>query len=225
VGKNFISGLKVTMDNNLEFSQEMSKIINVSENVVETRLESFKSKSRNNTQRKEEILMKSLVDFYSYSVNLDQLLPILLKKSKISLRVLDWFVTNYSKEYNVCYNIVYPSTLQRRRNRRFIIYDSYKAQLKAFHKKMFDPFCRRHRIYFEYCEGCEVQTTVGQLNFFKWAIQNKVLDYVEKNLKKITEHMALKNKEEEPEPVVGITMEAEIEMDEDNNLIAKIGFK
>jgi len=225
---------------------DMSKVINRSKNIVETTLVSTK-KSRQAVVKREEILMKSLVEFYSYSANLEQLLPVLLKKSNISLRILDWFVTNYSKEYQVCYQIIHLG-----RSKRFSVYDSYKAQLKAFHKKLFDPFCRRRRIYFEYCKDCQIETTVGQLNFFKWAIQNKILDYVEDKLERIIQHMALKNKEKQSEysnsemegtnddnitdansddnsleesPNLSIEINGEIMQESDKTIVAKIGFK
>ena len=44
--------------------------------------------------------------------------------------------------------------------------------------KQFDPFCRRDRIQFNYGKDKYIITTVGQLNFFRWAIENKVLDYI-----------------------------------------------
>lgn len=202
-----------------------NKVVNRSKNIVETTLVSTK-KSRQASINREEILMKSLVEFYSYSANLEQLLPVLLKKSNISLRILDWFVTNYSKEYQVCYQIIHLG-----RAKRFSVYDSYKAQLKAFHKKLFDPFCRRRRIYFEYCKDCEIETTVGQLNFFKWAIQNKILDYVEDKLDRIIQHMSLKNKEKSEDSNTNtdlsstdIKITGEISKDIDNTIIAKIDF-
>lgn len=200
---------------------DMSKVVNVSHNVVETTLVN-PQKSRQATIKREEILMRSLVEFYSYSANLEQLLPVLLKKSKISLRILDWFVTNYSKEYQVCYQIIHLG----QRTKRFSVYDSYKAQLKAFHKKLFDPFCRRRRIYFEYCKGCEIETTVGQLNFFKWAIQNKVLDYVETHLDRIIQHMSLKNRQQQSdnESLDEIQITGEVEHHSDKTIV-KVGFK
>lgn len=197
----------------------MQKTINTSNNLVETALVSTKkSKANASSIKKEEILMRKLVEFYSYSTNLEQLLAILLKKSKISLRVLDFFVTNYTKDFNVTYNISHLG-----RVKRFCVYDSYKAQLKAFHKKLFDPFCRRRRIYFEYCDGCEIETTVAQLNFFKWAIQNRVLDYVEAHMERIGTYMAIKVKElSNDSPSVKIS--GEISRQNDNTITAKIDF-
>jgi hypothetical protein len=60
--------------------------------------------------------------------------------------------------------------------RHVIVYLAYKSHLKAYSKKMFDPFCRWKRIQF-----MGMDTTVGQLNFFEWAIQDDVLKYLEDN--------------------------------------------
>jgi hypothetical protein len=59
------------------------------------------------------------------------------------------------------------------------VFHSYKSQLKAYSKRKFDPFCRRDRILFEIDEDHSVETTIGQLNFFKWAISNMIVDYIE----------------------------------------------
>jgi uncharacterized membrane protein len=93
-------------------------------------------------------------------------------ESKVSLRIIDWFVTNYSKE------VSYTNPLN---DQPFMIYDNYKSQLRAYSKKQFDPFCRRTRINFYYTPNQKIVTTVGQLNFFRWAIENGVVDYIEKN--------------------------------------------
>jgi len=98
-------------------------------------------------------------------------------KGKISLRLLDWFVTNYSKNNKIVYE---NKKLQNKSKRDFFVYTSYRSQLKAYSKKMFDPFCRRERIRLEILNN-EIETTIGQLNFFKWAINNNVLDYVQEN--------------------------------------------
>ena len=36
-------------------------------------------------------------------------------------------------------------------------------------------------------------TTIGQLNFFKWAIENKILDYIEENYDTIENDMNSRN--------------------------------
>jgi hypothetical protein len=199
---------------------EMDRI-HVSSNVVKTSLIQS-AKGSGDNRKKEERVMQSVLEFYRYKPHLEQLLPILLKKSKISLRILDYFVTNYAESERVYYTIKLYG-----RSRRFNVYGSYKAQLDAFHKKLFDPFCRRRRIYFEYAPGCEIETTAGQLNFFRWAIQNNVLQYVEDHLEQIQIHMALKNKEKQAnkaEELSNLEISGEISQEKDE-LVAKLGFQ
>jgi hypothetical protein len=91
---------------------------------------------------------------------------ILEGKSNLSLRLIDWFVTNYAKKYNVAYIT--------KGGKHVIVYLSYKSHLKAYSKKMFDPFCRCKRIKFK-----GLDTTVGQLNFFEWVLSDEIIKYLE----------------------------------------------
>lgn len=104
------------------------------------------------------------------------------KGAPISLRVIDWFVTNYSREHDVSYVV-------SRTQQRFNVHESYKVQLRSYSKRQFDPFCRRNRINFFYAEDKKVETTVGQLAFFRWALENEVLRYVQAHLKEIEKEM------------------------------------
>ena len=144
-----------------------------------------------------KLLMSSLEVFFKKSHNLNKIIPIINGESKISLRVIDWFVTNYSKKFNTSYFIdedtdkimdndddYNPLTCKE-----FLVYQDYKLQLKGYSKKQFDPFCRRSRINFYYNDKESFITTVGQLNFFRWIINNKILDYINSNLKKIEQDM------------------------------------
>ena len=133
---------------------------------------------------KKELLMLSLTKFFSIKENLDKILLIITGKSKISLRILDWFVTNYSKKYNIRYNIACNDKIKN-----FIVYLDYKSQLKAYSKKSFDPFCRRERILFIDQDNNEIITTVGQFNFFRWAIENDILNYITQNYEIIENDM------------------------------------
>jgi hypothetical protein len=75
------------------------------------------------------------------------------------------------------------------------VYTNYKSQLKAYSKKLFDPFCRRERIMFQ-IQGYEMfQTTVGKLNFFRWALEKGVLDYIKMNMVKIEAAMNTSSRE------------------------------
>lgn len=131
--------------------------------------------------KKQDLLLKPLTEFYSKKSNINRILPVINGHSNISLRIIDWFVTNYSKKYN----IAYPT----KSHKQFIVFLEYKSQLKAYSKKQFDPFCRRNRIWFPIDESKKIETTVGQLNFFRWAIEQKILDYIEANYQDIEKDM------------------------------------
>lgn len=137
------------------------------------------------TSSKQDLLMYSLTDFFRNPGNLEKMLPIIYGESSISLRILDWFVTNYSKKNN----IVIDQVLSTGRNKKFIVYLDYKSQLKAYSKKQFDPFCRRERILFLDNRNNAIETTVGQLNFFRWSIENRIIDYVQEHLQEIENDM------------------------------------
>jgi hypothetical protein len=133
---------------------------------------------------KKDLLMQSLIQFFTNRNNLDKVIPIITGKSTISLRILDWFVTNYSKKNNIHYQIEVNN-----KTKNFIVYLDYKSQLKAYSKKQFDPFCRRERISFIDHDNNELVTTVGQLNFFRWAIENNIINYIKVNYEEIETDM------------------------------------
>ena len=135
---------------------------------------------------KNELLMEKITNFYNIEENKNTLINILNNKYNVSLRIIDWFVTNYCKKNNIYW-------LQN--DMRFVVYVNYKLQLKAYSKKLFDPFCRRERIYHYYNDKQYLITTVGQLNFFKWMIENNIIDYIKTNYEIIERdmHLAIKN--------------------------------
>jgi hypothetical protein len=119
-------------------------------------------------QSQEEWVLHRLDRFYKNSDNMRRIKDIIGGNSELSLRLIDWFVTNYAKKYNVGYNTKSGSYI--------VVYLSYKSHLKAYSKRMFDPFCRWKRIKFH-----DFETTVGQLNFFEWAIADEILDYLKEH--------------------------------------------
>ena len=112
------------------------------------------------------------------------MLNIINGQSNISLRIVDWFATNYAKK---------NFTILDNNNKRFKVYVDYKLKLRAYSKKRFDPFCRWDRINIPYVNGTYIQTTIGQLNFFKWALENKVVQYIEDNYSDIEKDMNTRN--------------------------------
>lgn len=145
----------------------------------------------NQIESREQRVIRPLLEFFSKEVNLKTILDIVVFKTRnIPLRLLDWFVTNYSKKNDVCYNIKRPNNTFE----NFCVFRSYRAQLKGCKKKEFDPFCRGDTIMLQYespTDGSKVvfETAVCQLKFFKWAIENLVLNYVESNYEVIYDDM------------------------------------
>ena len=163
-------------------------------------------------QGKQELLLVSLNKFYQDNKYKECIIDILEGEGKISLRIIDWFVTNYAKKHNIEYLIKTKvnspkksHTLKKNQlnsklskkdlskytsaHKQINIFLSYKSQLRAYSKKQFDPFCRRNRIDFYFNETQYITTTVGQLNFFRWAIQNNVIDYILNNYSDIENDM------------------------------------
>lgn len=141
-----------------------------------------------NLATQNDLLLNKLMIFYNKDNNLDKMLNIINGKSKISLRIVDWFATNFSKKNYTVYPIDKNNTIER-----FKVYNDYKLNLKAYSKKRFDPFCRWERITIPYKENTHIQTTLGQLNFFKWALENNVIQFIEENYDIIDNDMNQRN--------------------------------
>ncbi len=135
------------------------------------------------------LLLNNLLEFYKDPSILDKMLNIINGESNISLRIVDWFSTNYAKKNYTVYNLEDNAGNEK----RFKVYNDYKLKLRAYSKKRFDPFCRWDRIIIPYKNGNSIQTTIGQLNFFKWALENKVVQYIEENYDAIEKDMNSRN--------------------------------
>jgi len=162
--------------------------------------------AENNTTK--ELLLFSLISFYSNNNIYKEVLKTIINgKHELSLRMIDWLVTRYAKNNNIIYwvndiddNIYYnlPDNYSNEKYRKINLYLDYRAQLKSFKKFNFDAFRRHERISF-YIGNKEdkeennedyIETTIGQLNFFKWAFNNKIIIYALQNQKKIYENMS-----------------------------------
>jgi hypothetical protein len=141
-----------------------------------------------NITSQEHMIIKSFSDFYNNLIIIKIFISILNSNSKISIRLIDYFVTKYSKYNKINYKII-----ENNIETQFNVYTSYKQQLKAFQKKHFDPFSRGDRIPYFLGDICII-TTIGQLNFFKWFISKKIYDYVIINYVIIENDMNKKNK-------------------------------
>jgi hypothetical protein len=143
-----------------------------------------------NYSSQNSLLLTKLMHYYKTtedgkSDNLERMLRIINGDVNISLRIVDWFTTNYAKKYYTVYDL--PN------GNRFKVYVDYKLKLRSYSKKRFDPFCRWDRISIPYKNETHLQTTIGQLNFFKWAFENNVIDYIEANYAAIEKDMNNRN--------------------------------
>lgn len=155
--------------------------------------------------RENESLLLSLHTFYGFpssnepSENMKIILPYLNGTAKIAIRYIDWFVTNYAKKYHISYNRINSVT---QKEELYDVYSDYRGLLKGYKKHTFDPFCRDAnvpKIPFKYTKTDFIYTTFGQLNFYKWAIQNDVLKYVENNYEVIKQDLDETNKNKHSE--------------------------
>lgn len=165
----------------------------------------------NQVTTQKQLLLENLMEFYknSDSAPLQKMMDVINGDSKISLRIVDWFVTNYAKKYFTVYEIPKNNSSE---TSRFKVFHEYKLKLKAYSKKNFDPFCRWERIQIPYDDQSSIETTVGQLNFFKWAIENRIIDYIQSHYKEIEDDMNSRNSTSKrktttitPTPSEGIT--------------------
>lgn len=146
-------------------------------------------------------LLSELLDFYKNKTYLDILKKIINrefiihKSKKVSIRIVNWFVTNYAKQHFTVYEL--------EKNERFFVWTRFRSAEDGYSKDLFDPYCRKDRIMIPYDENTNIITTIGQLNFFKWAILNKIVDYIVEHYDAITQDMTtrltMKNKHSKTE--------------------------
>jgi hypothetical protein len=152
-----------------------------------------------------DLLLSSLNTFYNnHNIYKSTLKTIIDGKHELSLRMIDWLVTRYAKTHNIIYwinetdNNIYdnlPDNYNNEKYRKITLYLDYRAQLKSFKKFNFDAFRRHDRITFKINDNDDkiddyIETTIGQLNFFKWAFNTKIITYAIQNQKSIYENMS-----------------------------------
>jgi hypothetical protein len=246
--------------------------------------------------RKQKKLVSRLNSSYCKTGKMDRILPILTGKSRISLRLIDWFVTNYAKIFNTHYSLneykikrdtkskkgkyTTAKTLKKDKekikdkdtkdtkdvkdkeidrdikdvdssddlllsqsptsknthksiidnkdeyfNDLFFVYPSYRQELKTNSKKRFDVFCRNGSFNYYYDEHKFIETNDGQLNFFDWADNMFVIDYIEEHYNEIERDMELRNAKKPRSQKKNITAKgkkaATIACDSDNETISQ----
>lgn len=81
---------------------------------------------------KSGILLTSINKFYETQDNGTNLLNVLKKKSGISLRNLEWFITTYAKKNDISYTT--------EDGKLFIVHCAYKSSLDGYSKSFLIPF-------------------------------------------------------------------------------------
>jgi len=169
------------MNNTTESDKDKTERIQLISKLIE--FKNYKIMSRSDT------LLKSLKTYLNND-RMDRILPILIGECKISIRVIEWFVTNYCKKNNIAF-------IKKDRDNKdiyFNVYLNYKAQLKSYNKDLFDPFCRGEElINFPIKDNKYIVTNIPQLNFFKWALEFDIINFIESNLDDIYKDMTENN--------------------------------
>ena len=138
-------------------------------------------KTTEGLSRSDEVLLDSVLEWYNEdAARVESFLSIVKRKNGMSLRVIDWLVTNYSKTRSV---ILETEGVPRDLNR------DYQKNLSAYNKRNMDPFARKNKISIT-IPGKEARSsTVGQLNFFRWFLKNGIDAFLQKNKGLVEEHM------------------------------------
>ena len=118
----------------------------------------------------------------------DVLVPIISGGHAISIRVMDWYCTNWSLAKKYAYRWEDDKTKE---SRVFYVHQEYKSTLHQQGRPFFDPFRRGKRVYIT-VDGERHETTLGQLYFWWWATKYKVLESLahDQRMDEVEAHMA-----------------------------------
>jgi hypothetical protein len=121
-------------------------------------------------------MMPSLMVFFKEQAHFSILQEFIMsnksRDNKLSIGLLDWFNVNYAPEYNIEYI---------KNDKNILVWQSYNSALSGYSKALFDPFARgskKGKTITITDNNITLVTTLCQLNYFRWAIKNGVIDYV-----------------------------------------------
>lgn len=143
------------------------------------------------------LLKTSLLEYYSKKKNMEFLYQNLVNSS-ISLRNIEWFCNNYSKRKCIVYKV---------NGKDFNVYNSYNAHLDSYQKKLFDPCKRKYKNFPPFditYNGKVIQTTLCQLNYFKWLNEYNIMDYIKEHIKEIKEDLKMFDKSKKTNAKLGV---------------------
>ena len=131
--------------------------------------------------RKDEVLLSSVLRWFNQEQSRVQTFSdIIHHKNGLSLRIIDWLITNFTKSFSVAIESEgLPRNLRK----------DYHKNLSAHNKKNFDPFARRRRIHIVLFGKEKRVSTIGQLNFFRWFLSKDLVGFLLENKSVIEKHM------------------------------------
>ena len=131
--------------------------------------------------RKDEVLLSSVLRWFNEEESRVQTFSdIIHHKNGLSLRIIDWLITNFTKSFSVA---IESDGLPRNLRK------DYHKNLTAHNKKNFDPFARRRRIHIVLFGKEQRVSTIGQLNFFRWFLSKDLVGFLLENKSVIEKHM------------------------------------
>lgn len=133
-------------------------------------------------------LFSKIKDYYTNNPDAyEQAVSIIQSTSKVSLRLVYWFITKHAKGNKTIFTLNTP--LHK-------LHADYKKWLKIHKNVNFDPFSRVNKVKktvkFTFMDI--TQTTLGQLNFFRWATTYNVIQYIIDNHDDLCISMNLANR-------------------------------
>jgi len=176
-------------NNNSDINSDNNLFLNENEVNNENILYDYDIITINDFKKKEKMLYEVLNNFFNQCSleEVQMIIDIIDGNHLISLRFLDWFVTRYC----YLYKLSIPINNIYNKEQIFNINISYKAQLKSFKKRYFDPFRRKKKFNFVFNKyNLNILTTLGQLNFFRWVFSFDIIKYAEKNYKEINDKIS-----------------------------------
>lgn len=123
---------------------------------------------------------------------IQKMIDIIVNNNAISLRLLNWFAMKYSATMKAM-----EVKTKDGNSELFDVKISYKARLNTHSKKYFDPFRRGKRFDYYYNtknKNKYIETTLCQLNFFRWLMLHNLIEYVEKNFNMLKQKMGIYEK-------------------------------
>lgn len=157
-------------------------------------------RERHNKKKDDEQRLRILLKFFGVWEHFEILKTYRDAKDKRSATLLDWFVVDYVKTHNVTYKLSLDASGGTSFMEHINAQQCYEAARGEFKKERFDPYARGKRITLQFkdpvtSEVHQVETSLRQLNFFRWAIVRGIIGYVENHLDTIYADMIRKKQQ------------------------------